>query len=72
MQYLSRNSVAHYTSTQLATYFVGVQEQLDMRREVEKAWGKNFTLKKYHDKVLSYGAPAPRYVKQIILNQPIK
>ncbi len=62
---------AQLSSTQLATYFVGVQEQLDMRREVEKAWGKNFTLKKYHDKVLSYGAPAPRYVKQMILNQPI-
>lgn len=63
---------AQLSSTQLPTYFVGVQEQYDMRRAAEKAWGKNFKLKEYHDKVLSYGAPAPRFVRELMLGEPIR
>lgn len=63
---------AQLSSTQLPTYFVGVQEQFDMRKAAEKAWGSKFKLREYHDKVLSYGAPAPRFVRQLMLNEPVK
>lgn len=63
---------AQLTSAQLPTYFVGVQEQLDMRRAVEQAWGARFTLKAYHDAVLSYGAPPPRFVREMLLDEPIR
>jgi uncharacterized protein (DUF885 family) len=63
---------AQLSSTQLPTYFVGVQEHLDLRREAEKTWGKKFDLKRYHDTVLSYGSPPARYVGELMFNHPIK
>ena len=63
---------AQLTSAQLPTYFVGVSEQLDMREAVRKAWGPKFTLKAYHDAVLSYGAPPVRFVREMMLDEPIR
>lgn len=63
---------AQLTSAQLPTYFVGAQEQFDMRKAVEAKLGKDFDLKAYHDKVLSYGAPPPRFVRELMLDEPIK
>lgn len=62
---------AQLTSTQLSTYFVGFQEHADMRRAVEAAWGEDFTLRRYHDSVLSYGSPPVRFVRALILDQDI-
>ena len=62
---------AQLTSAQLATYFVGVQEHRDMREAVKKAWGDRFTLKKYHDAVVSHGSPPVRYVQALVLGQAI-
>ena len=62
---------AQLTSAQLPTYFVGVQEHRALREEMRKAWGKGFTLKRYHDAVLSYGSPPVRYVRELMLNLPI-
>ncbi|CAN5119524.1 DUF885 domain-containing protein [soil metagenome] len=62
---------AQLSSTQLPTYFVGVQEHLDMRRAVEEKQGKAFNLKQYHDKVLSFGSPSAKYVRALMLDQPI-
>lgn len=59
------------TSAQLATYFVGVQEHLDLRAEAEKRWGRSFTLKRYHDAVLSYGSPPVKYVRALLFDLPI-
>jgi uncharacterized protein (DUF885 family) len=63
---------AQLTSAQLPTYFVGFQEHLDLRREVEAKEGAAFSARKYHDKVLSYGSPPVRYVRQQMLNLPIE
>jgi uncharacterized protein (DUF885 family) len=60
------------TSAQLPTYFVGVQEFLDLRAAVERQLGDGFQLKAYHDRVLSYGAPPVRYVREMMLDQPIE
>ena len=63
---------AQLTSAQLATYFVGAQEHFDMRKAVEAKQGAAFRAKQYHDKVLSYGAPPVRFVRQLMLDEPIK
>jgi uncharacterized protein (DUF885 family) len=62
---------ARLTSTQLSTYFVGREEHLDLRREAEAAWGKEFTLKRYHDKVVSFGSPPVQYVRGLLLDREI-
>ncbi|HUI62071.1 MAG TPA: DUF885 domain-containing protein [Steroidobacteraceae bacterium] len=62
---------AQLTAAQLPTYFVGVQEHLALRDEASKAWGKSFTLKRYHDAVLSYGSPPVKYARELMLNLPI-
>jgi uncharacterized protein (DUF885 family) len=62
---------AQLTSAQLPTYFVGVQEHLALREEAKKKWGKNFSLKLYHDMVLSFGSPPVRYVRDLALDLPI-
>ncbi len=63
---------AQLTATQLSTYFVGVQEHLALRAEAQKAWGTEFTLKRYHDAVLSYGSPPVRYARELMLELPIQ
>ena len=62
---------AQLTSAQLSTYFVGTQEHWDLRRTVEKEWGNTFTLKRYHDQILSYGSPPVQFVRALTLNLPI-
>jgi uncharacterized protein (DUF885 family) len=60
------------TATQLPTYFVGAQEHMALRVEAQQAWGKEFTLKHYHDAVLAYGSPPVRYVRELMLELPIQ
>ncbi len=62
---------AQITSAQLSTYFVGTLEHFDLRCDVEKAWGDDFDLKTYHDKILSFGSPPVQIVRALILDEPI-
>jgi uncharacterized protein (DUF885 family) len=62
---------AQLTSTQLSTYFVGTQEHFDLRRDVQRAWGAEFDLKTYHDKILAYGSPPTQYVRALVLDEEI-
>lgn len=62
---------AQLTATQLSTYFVGFQEHMDLRRAVEAAWGEEFTLRRYHDQALSYGSPPVKFVRALMLGEPI-
>ena len=59
------------TSGQLPTYFVGLQEHLALREEAKQRWGREFTIKRYHDAVLAHGSPPIRYVRQLIFDLPI-
>ena len=63
---------AQLGAAQLPTYFVGAQEHFDMRAAVEAKQGADFDAKRYHDAVLSYGAPPVRYVRQLMLDEPIR
>jgi len=62
---------AQLTSAQLSTYFVGYQEHAEMRKAVETEWGDEFTLRRYHDQVLSYGSPPVKYIRALILGEKI-
>jgi uncharacterized protein (DUF885 family) len=62
---------AQLTSAQLSTYFVGYQEHIEMRKAVERAWDDDFTLRRYHDAVLSYGSPPVKYVRALVLEEAI-
>jgi len=63
---------AQLTAAQLPTYFVGAQEHLALRDEARAKWGKAYTLKRYHDAVLSFGSPPVRYVRELLLDLPIQ
>ncbi|HEY2030223.1 MAG TPA: DUF885 domain-containing protein [Myxococcales bacterium] len=55
---------AQLSSTQLSTYYVGNLEMNEMRAGWEKKHGKGNDLKKFHDALLSFGSPPPKYVKE--------
>jgi uncharacterized protein (DUF885 family) len=63
---------AQLTSAQLPTYFVGFQEHQDLRREMEAKLGDKFDVRAYHDKLLSYGSPPVRFVREQLLDLPIE
>lgn len=63
---------AQLTSAQLPTYFVGAQEFFDLRKAMEAKQGSAFNAKAYHDKVLSYGAPPVRFVREMMLDEAIR
>lgn len=62
---------AQLTSAQLSTYFVGYQEHRELRATMEKLWGDEFTLRRYHDQLLSYGSPPVRFVRALMLNEAV-
>jgi uncharacterized protein (DUF885 family) len=57
---------ARLTSAQLSTYFVGVSEHLALREAAKKKLGDGFELKKYNDKVISYGSAPVKYVRELM------
>ncbi len=63
---------AQLSSAQLPTYFVGAQEHFDLRKAMEAKLGDTFNAKAYHDQVLSYGAPPVRFVRELMLDEPIQ
>jgi uncharacterized protein (DUF885 family) len=60
---------ARLSATQLSTYFVGRQEHDGLRARAEKRPG--FSLKAYHDQVLSYGSPPARHVAALMFGDVI-
>ncbi len=63
---------AQLSFTQLSTYFVGFQEHLETRAEAERRQAAGFSLKAYHDGVLSFGSPPGRFARQLLLDEPIQ
>ena len=54
------------SSSQLSTYYVGSLEVNDIRQAYEKKNGKVTDMKRLHDQMLSFGSPAPKYVKELM------
>ena len=62
---------AQLSFAQLSTYLVGYLEHVDLRAEVTEAWGEEFTLRSYHDRLLSFGSPPVQVVRALMLDLPI-
>jgi uncharacterized protein (DUF885 family) len=54
------------TSTQLSTYYVGSTELFQLREDYQKKFGVIKDWKTFHDRMLSFGSPAPRYVRELM------
>ncbi len=54
------------TSTQLSTYYVGNREMNAIRQTYEAKNGPLRDFKTFHDKLLSFGSPAPKYVRDLM------
>ena len=57
---------AQLTSAQLTTYFVGITEHNDLRRDWEALHGPIEDWKEYHDRVLSFGSPPAKFVRELL------
>lgn len=57
---------AALTSTQLSNYYVGGIEVNDIRRAYEAKMGDTLDYKSMHDRMLSFGSPAPKYVRELM------
>ncbi|MDO8802530.1 DUF885 domain-containing protein [Phenylobacterium sp.] len=62
---------AQLSQAQLPTYFVGWEEHKALRKQAQAKWGKSFTLKRYHDGILSFGSPPARFAGQLLFDLPI-
>jgi uncharacterized protein (DUF885 family) len=56
---------ARLSSAQLTTYFYGFTELLKLRKAVESQPG--FSERAYHDRLLSWGSPPMKYVRQLVV-----
>ena len=54
------------TSAQLSTYYVGNREINAIREAYEARQGPLKDFKAFHDRLLSFGSPAPRYVRELM------
>jgi len=57
------------SSTQLSTYFVGASEMDDIRAAAEAKAARDkapFDQKAFHDRLLSFGSPAPKYARRLM------
>jgi uncharacterized protein (DUF885 family) len=59
---------ARLTSAQLTTYFYGFTQFYELRKAAEAKPG--FTERGYHDRLLSWGSPAMKFVRQLEASNP--
>ncbi|MBI1252454.1 MAG: DUF885 family protein [Alphaproteobacteria bacterium] len=59
------------TAGQLCTYFVGQTEHHATRAEAQARWGADFSLKRYHDSILSFGSPPVRHARALMFEEAI-
>ena len=57
---------AQLTSAQLSTYFVGISEHNDIRDAWIQRHGPVSDWQEYHDRVLSFGSPPPKFVRGLL------
>lgn len=52
------------SSVQLTSYFTGYKEIIDLREAYKKQQGKDYRLKTFNEKFLSYGSAPVKYIRQ--------
>jgi uncharacterized protein (DUF885 family) len=62
---------AQLTSAQLSTYFVGKLQVTALRDEAQRRWGDDFSIKSFHDSLLSFGSPPPQFVRALLFHDAI-
>jgi uncharacterized protein (DUF885 family) len=60
---------ATLTQVQLCSYFTGYTEIYEFREEQKKKLGDQFSLKKFHEKFLSYGSAPVKYIKELMTKE---
>jgi uncharacterized protein (DUF885 family) len=56
------------TQVQLCSYFTGFTEIYDLRETIKTKQGKDFNLKQFHEKFLSYGSAPVKYISEAMLS----
>jgi len=59
---------AQLTSAQLSTYFTGYILFLELLDDYKAQERENFTLKKFHEELLSYGSIPIRYIREMMID----
>ncbi len=57
---------AQVSSVQLASYFSGYSEIMELREQRKQALGSKFNLKDFHEKFLSYGSAPVKMIKDLM------
>ena len=57
---------ATLSQVQLTSYYSGYREIYDFREEYKQLKGKDFDLKSFHEKFLSYGSAPVKYIRQLM------
>lgn len=57
---------AQVSSVQLASYFSGYSEIMELREQRKQALGSKFVLKDFHEKFLSYGSAPVKMIKDLM------
>ena len=60
---------ATLSQVQLSSYFTGYSEIYALRQELKQKEGKNFDLKAFHEKFLSYGSAPVKYIRELMLRK---
>jgi uncharacterized protein (DUF885 family) len=60
------------TQVQLDCYFTGFTEIYNFREELKAKIGKDFNLRQFHEKFLSYGSAPVKYIKELMLGDMAK
>jgi len=71
-QFFAEQEIERYTSIfpgQAPAYFYGSQQLLKLRSQAQKILGEDFTMKKFHDFVLSQGFLSPKLLEQVLLDK---
>lgn len=55
------------SSVQLTSYFTGYKEIIELREAYKKQQGKDYTLKGFNEKFLSYGSAPVKYIRELML-----
>jgi uncharacterized protein (DUF885 family) len=50
-------------------YALGKKMLMELREEAKAKWGKDFTLQRFHDQVVSYGSPPVPIVRRLMLGE---
>ncbi|KPJ61128.1 MAG: hypothetical protein AMJ46_03850 [Latescibacteria bacterium DG_63] len=62
---------ASLTSTQLVTYFVGLQGVVELEKLYREKVGQDFAPEAFNERLLSFGSPPLSYLKEMVLEEGV-